>query len=78
MKRQTRYPKPTNAIVRIIGPKVINGMNVYNVVDLRTGESVGPAWTCFSLQEAKKRARDVVYDRKVIYFNNTPLVRKKL
>ena len=69
-KKGTRY--------RIQGPRTVSGMTVWNVVDLRTRESIGPPWTCFSLDEARQRVEDAIKGKKVIWFGNTRLTRRRV
>lgn len=52
-KKQTRY--------RIYGPYEVNNIKLWKVVDLKSGQMVGPP--CFTLQEAKDRAVDVLHGR---------------
>jgi hypothetical protein len=53
-------------------------MSVWNVVDLRTRESVGPPWTCFSVDEARQRVEDALKGKKVIWYGNTRLTRRRV
>lgn len=75
------YPWPTRGLskktrFRVVGPKDVNGMKVWTVHNIRTREQIGPY--CFSLDEARKRIEDLVNDKKIFWFGNTPFVKKSV
>lgn len=76
-------PTPSLAArYRVIGPKQVNGMNVWTVHEVLgkhgghavLSEQIGPH--CFSRAEAMKRAKDLVKGRKLIYFGFHQFERK--
>jgi hypothetical protein len=49
-------PASAKTRVRVIGPKVVNGMNVWEVWDLHRGKMIGPP--CMTMETTKQRVRD--------------------
>ena len=68
-------PKPGTRY-RIIGPRVINGMNEFDLIDLRTGKRVGPP--CFSAEQAADRARDLLAGKKLFWMGQTRFTQKHI
>lgn len=69
------YPKPKKGTrFRIFGPRVINGMNIWIVIDIEKRRVVGPK--CFSIEQAKKRVKDLLAGRKLIWLGYTQFTRE--
>lgn len=73
--RTQPLPRPGTR-VRIIGPTVMNGMKIWRVYDVNTEQQIGP--TCFSSEEAGKRADEYLSGKKVIWMGHTKFERKKI
>lgn len=68
-------PKPGTRY-RIIGPRIVNGMSEWDLIDLQTGKRVGPP--CFSPEMAAERARDCLKGKKMIWLGHSQFTPKKI
>lgn len=58
---------------RIVGPIEINGMNMYEIWDTRTGEKLKPMH--FTLEDARQHVLDLLKGKKTLYYNHGKFVR---
>lgn len=76
-----KAPTPKAGVLyRVIGPMMVNGMNVWRVHKImeggRIGDSIGP--DCFSIEQAFDRAEDLTKGKKLFWFHNVEFTRKKI